>query len=78
MKSNDENRQPVWQRPKIAVRTMGISESTLFRWLQNGTVRTMKIDGVRFVDVSLFSQAPLKSEELQSLSTLNRGGSREV
>ncbi len=57
MKSNDENRQPVWQRPKTAVRTMGISESTLFRWLQNGTVRTLKIEGIRFVDVSMFSQA---------------------
>lgn len=45
-------RQPVWERPKRAQRTCDVSEATINRWIKSGTVRTKKIGGVRYVDVS--------------------------
>jgi len=54
---------------------MGISESTLFRWLQKGTVRTLKIEGIRFVDVSMFSQAaPGVSEDPETVFNVVEAG----
>jgi predicted site-specific integrase-resolvase len=44
--------KPNWQRPKQALRTAGVSESTLYRWMTTGVVETMKLGGVRYVDVS--------------------------
>ncbi len=50
---NNNTRQPVWQRPKQAVRTAGVSASTIYRWMGDGTIRTMKVgEDVRYVDVS--------------------------
>jgi len=41
-----------WQRPRQALRIAGVSESTLYRWMNDGTVATMKMGGVRYADVS--------------------------
>jgi hypothetical protein len=54
MKLVNMERQPVWRRPKEAIRIFGISPATLYRWIENETVRTHKIQGCRFVDVSEF------------------------
>ena len=52
MKLVNTEKQPVWRRPKDAIRIFGISPATLYRWIENETVRTQKIQGCRFVDVS--------------------------
>ncbi len=54
MKLVNTEKQPVWRRPKDAIRIFGISPATLYRWIENETVRTQKIQGCRFVDVSEF------------------------
>ena len=54
MKVNEKTRQAIWRRPNDAIRIFGISTATLYRWLSDGTVRTKKIQGCRFVDVSEF------------------------
>ncbi len=53
---NTEN----WQRPKAARRIAGVSESTLYRWMTTEVVKTMKLGGVRYVDVSMWQS---KKEE---------------
>ena len=40
------------QRPKRARKTCDVSESTMARWIRGGVIRTTKIGGVRYVDVS--------------------------
>jgi excisionase family DNA binding protein len=51
MSSN--TKQPVWRRPKAAAQITGVSTSTLYRWLADGTIKTMKVGkDVRYVDVS--------------------------
>ncbi len=47
-----------WQRPKQALRIAGVSESTLYRWTATGVVKTMKIGGVRYIDVSRWETKP--------------------
>jgi hypothetical protein len=54
MNQEQQTKQPVWKRPKHAIRIFGISPATLYRWIENETVRTQKIQGCRFVDVSEF------------------------
>ncbi len=50
----NDTRQPVWKRPKDAIRIFQVSNATLYRWISNGRIRSMKIEGVRFIDCSAF------------------------
>ena len=54
MNSRGSNKQPVWLRPKNAVRVRQISIATLYRLINQGEVQTIKIGGLRYVDCSDF------------------------
>ena len=81
MKVNEKPRQAIWRRPNDAIRIFGISMATLYRWLSDGTVRTKKISGCRFVDCSEFltlepSPDPDPAELLQHAEELEEEGRR--
>ena len=54
MNSRGSNKQPVWLRPKNAVRVRQCSIATLYRLIDRGEVQTMKIGGLRYVDCADF------------------------
>ena len=50
----EDTRAPSWKRPKDAIRIFQVSNATLYRWISKGRVRSIKIEGVRFIDCSAF------------------------
>ena len=75
----NDTRQPVWKRPKDAIRIFQVSNATLYRWISEKRIRSMKIEGVRFVDCSAFvsddtETAPTSPELLERAARLETEG----
>lgn len=53
----DDQKQPRdWRRAKPWCEAKGISKSTLWRWSRKGTIDTVTIEGVLFVDNNSFDR----------------------
>lgn len=45
---------PRWQRPKLAKRSLGISEPTMYRRIKSGLLECRKVEGTTYIDVGGF------------------------
>ena len=63
------DRPPIWARFSEAMRMMKVSPTTLKRWIKDERVRSQKIEGCRFVDVSEYVH-PSSADTVPDLTPL--------